>query len=345
MTPSQRNICCYWAFLLLVTSLLHAGAKEDAARDLLAKSFQQANVWTQGPVQLVAKVRMPGSSHKDLNLEYTISWASPEKWRTEWSGAGYSQVTILKGGKLYRYSSLPIPPLRVLQFEAALGSLNGYAPAGPLSPAVNYEKSKIEISTRKINGSATKCVKIAWPGNTVCIDPATQRALQIEGELGVYDYGDYATDGQSEFPQSLKIKYAGENMAEATLALSRKIILAETLFDPPASSTVVEYPTCADPSKSLSPPHLDQRVQPEYPQTARQNRQQGNVWLYASVGKTGAVQQVDVIGTASPDLDKSSADAVKQWKYTPYLRCGEPAPFWSVIIVHYTLSSFGIGVP
>src|ERR1017187_6598016 len=89
------------ALLVLLSACAFGGSKEDAARALLAKSFQQANLWTDGPVKLVAKVTwmhgpvktvanvtMPRPKTQDLTFTYEISWAGPDKWRVEWSGAG-----------------------------------------------------------------------------------------------------------------------------------------------------------------------------------------------------------------------------------------------------------------
>ena len=44
------------ALLALLSAGVFGGSKEVAARDLVAKSFQQTNLWTDGPVKLVANV-------------------------------------------------------------------------------------------------------------------------------------------------------------------------------------------------------------------------------------------------------------------------------------------------
>jgi len=130
MAAPGKKLFSTWMAFLLISPVLVAGAKEDAARDLLRKSFQQANIWTQGPVQLVATVRLPRPNAQDISLVYTISWAKPDKWRAEWSGAGYSRVIVVNDGKLYRFSSSPAPPLPVLEFEGALGALTGHGMGG-----------------------------------------------------------------------------------------------------------------------------------------------------------------------------------------------------------------------
>ena len=116
---------------LLVAALLSSAAfaKEDA-HELLTKSFQQADIWTQGPVKLVAKVRMP-SPNGDLTVDYTVSWAGPDKWRAEWSTPGLQQVTILNNGKMSYYTNQPSKLVRALEFEVALMSLDAQGTSRP----------------------------------------------------------------------------------------------------------------------------------------------------------------------------------------------------------------------
>ncbi len=76
-------------------------------------------------------------------------------------------------------------------------------------------------------------------------------------------------------------------------------------------------------SESLSGGVLLHKVQPIYPTQARQARVQGNVVLDAVVSEQGRVEDVKVV-TGSPMLAESAMEAVRQWRYTPYLLNGKP---------------------
>ena len=67
--------------LLVAGMLLPAAfaASKESPHDMLAKSFQQANLWNQGPVKLTAKVRLPKGDGTDINLEYALSWVGPDE--------------------------------------------------------------------------------------------------------------------------------------------------------------------------------------------------------------------------------------------------------------------------
>ena len=67
---------------VLVAGMLSAAAfagSEPSPQELLAKSFQQANLWNQGPVKLVAKMRRPAANGQELNRQLTVYWAGTGK--------------------------------------------------------------------------------------------------------------------------------------------------------------------------------------------------------------------------------------------------------------------------
>jgi protein TonB len=79
-------------------------------------------------------------------------------------------------------------------------------------------------------------------------------------------------------------------------------------------------------------------VTPQYPQMAKIARVQGPVVLAAVIGKDGAIQNLRVVSTASPLLNQAAVEAVKQWRYRPYILNGEPVEVDTTITVNFTLS-------
>jgi protein TonB len=82
---------------------------------------------------------------------------------------------------------------------------------------------------------------------------------------------------------------------------------------------------------------LVNRVQPVYPPLARQTRISGTVKLHAIIGKTGAVEQLQVV-SGHPLLVQSALDAVRQWRYQPTLLNGEPVEVDTEIDVIFSLA-------
>ena len=109
------------------------------------------------------------------------------------------------------------------------------------------------------------------------------------------------------------------------------------------SSTPVAVPKIATPTRIRVSQGVTQGlkvrdVMPQYPQMAKIARVQGPVVLAAVIGKDGTIQNLHVISTASPLLNQSALEAVKQWRYRPYILNGEPVEVDTTITVNFTLS-------
>lgn len=81
---------------------------------------------------------------------------------------------------------------------------------------------------------------------------------------------------------------------------------------------------------------LKHRVQPQYPQEARDNRIQGTVRLHVVLSTSGKIQQLDVV-SGDPILAKAAAEAVRQWLYKPMLLNGEPVEVDTTVDVVFSL--------
>jgi len=81
---------------------------------------------------------------------------------------------------------------------------------------------------------------------------------------------------------------------------------------------------------------LIQQVKPRYPALAMQARIQGTVVLQAAIGKDGRVENLRLV-SGHPMLAPAAIEAVKQWRYRPYLLNGEPVDVDTQINVNFTL--------
>jgi protein TonB len=89
-------------------------------------------------------------------------------------------------------------------------------------------------------------------------------------------------------------------------------------------------------SQGVTQGMLLRRVQPVYPHSALQMRIAGSVQLQAVIDKAGNIASVKVL-SGDPILSKSAVDAVKQWKYKPYLLDGEAVEIQTQITVNFKL--------
>ena len=75
-------------------------------------------------------------------------------------------------------------------------------------------------------------------------------------------------------------------------------------------------------------------VQPLYPNMARVAHVQGDVVLRATISKAGVIENLQVV-SGHPILIQAAMDAVKQWRYRPYLLNNEPVEVDTVITVKF----------
>ena len=83
--------------------------------------------------------------------------------------------------------------------------------------------------------------------------------------------------------------------------------------------------------------NLIRDVAPQYPPEAGRARIEGTVVLLAVIGIDGSVRDVRV-ENGLPILAQAAIDAVKQWRYKPYMINGEPVEVDSRITINFTLS-------
>jgi len=124
-------------------------------------------------------------------------------------------------------------------------------------------------------------------------------------------------------PSMLEIATAGESAPPPDLG-SGEAIMPKAL------------PQALNISQGVSRGLLIKKVQPIYPQNALAMRIEGSVELMAMISKTGEIAQVKVL-SGNLQLTKAASDAVKQWKYKPYLLNGEPVEIQTQITINFKL--------
>jgi len=93
----------------------------------------------------------------------------------------------------------------------------------------------------------------------------------------------------------------------------------------------------------IKTPQLVRKVDPVFPELARQARLSAIVILEATVGADGKVQEVTILRGA-PLFDEPALAAVRQWAYRPLLLNGVPTPFILSVTLKFSFKP-GLGTP
>jgi protein TonB len=114
-------------------------------------------------------------------------------------------------------------------------------------------------------------------------------------------------------------------------------VIGSVLSSTPTVAPKIATPQRVRVSSGVSQGLIIRRVQPSYPPLARQARIQGTVVLQAQISKDGNIENLQLI-SGHPMLAPAAIEAVKQWKYKPYLLNGEPVEVETQVQVNFTLA-------
>jgi TonB family protein len=89
-------------------------------------------------------------------------------------------------------------------------------------------------------------------------------------------------------------------------------------------------------SQKVSDALIAKKVQPQYPPEARDKHIQGTVILRTEISKEGDVTESTLV-SGHPLLAPAAIEAVKQWKYKPYLLNGQPVAVETQVSVAFEL--------
>lgn len=81
---------------------------------------------------------------------------------------------------------------------------------------------------------------------------------------------------------------------------------------------------------------LIHKVEPPYPRLAITARVEGSVRIKAIISRQGTIEQAEVV-SGSPLLTTAALDAVRQWRYRPYVLNNDPVEVETQITVKFVL--------
>jgi TonB family protein len=101
----------------------------------------------------------------------------------------------------------------------------------------------------------------------------------------------------------------------------------------PATASTAPVPQTVNVSPDVAQALLLTKAEPEYPANAQPGLE-GAVQLSATISPSGDVSSVKTV-SGDPMLAQAAAQAVKQWKYKPYVMHGTPNAFQTLVTVNF----------
>jgi protein TonB len=272
----------------------------------LSSSHRQRQQKRRGPLVALLMLVLAGGG-------FYAAWTYQPEFRTI-AQPQIDRVLALAGKALQRALA---PSVAKPSPQVAPATTPAPAPESPTDP--NQTKPTVtDSATSSATGSATGLPPssaaatasgqpAATPGTTVAppVSGATATAVPAVSKLGANKPSNKAAD-------------------------SKKDAAAATSSDPqlPGESSAIIL------SSKGAEKRLAHSVPPKYPVGARSGEVQGTVVLKAVVDETGKVEGLRLVeGNAT--LATAAIQAVKQWRYRPYVRDGKAQAFQTVVIVDF----------
>ncbi|MGZ4732888.1 MAG: TonB family protein [Terriglobales bacterium] len=186
-------------------------------------------------------------------------------------------------------------------------------PVIPETPSATTRRGEPPVSAKTASTSPRAPAKPVAKPKTETAEPT--------GGLVVYEHGKVVfrmAPSESEPPASTAAMESGAIQKAATRE-----------EDDPSVA-----PAAASPASANS--YLLERVEPQYPEAARQQRIQGPVVLKVLVGTDGLVRKVSPI-SGDPQLVTAATDAVRQWRFKAHQLKGKVVEFETRVTVNFAL--------
>lgn len=279
-------------------------------------------------------------------------WAASEKWKMSYSSKNFSQVIYRNGDMSSRMMTGDSGWIPVKDRIATHTLYEDFA------AEKSIEKANLRVIDRKIGAVSLHCVvpfRVApalmasedFAGNptlafrgmgglpTVCLNPdsAVVRAVVYDSGFSMVFDNVVQADGHY-IPRDLWLRSG--NLPIAHLVVNTLEIPAridDSIFVAPPSAVTIPVQRY---NPAVKAGHRTGGDNPTYPHLAKTRLVQGLVVLQATITKNGKISDLRVV-SGPKELRQSAFDAVKTWKYKPYLLNGQPVEMETVINVIYTL--------
>lgn len=297
---------------------------------------------TQDAIVPATRFPAPVLGHAPTFSSYTQHASAP-------SGAGtkiiWTIICLLVLGPAGYFGWQKVQPLRYIHRAPVISSQSASVPAQPAGVA-NTSAAKASSSAELQTGTAS-VPATDTPGNsgtpiiasgapegfptkeTIVVDQSSETpesAITVVAKPEPLHVKQKLAEPVQEEPAPPPVVLPDSKAADSTVA---GLVLTNVAVPKPA-------PGALQVSEGVTQGLLIKKIAPVYPAGALKLRQQGAVELIATVSKTGTITKVRVLNGESM-LAQAAVDAVRQWRYRPFLLNAEPVEIETQITINFKL--------
>jgi TonB family protein len=262
---------------------------------------------------------------------FTLLMRAPTEVRYQQIGGATPAVIVCDTANLWVYS----PPLNRYRTQPISQSAHCSPIAYDWESLSSTLKSPVLAGRRtiEIGGRATNCEVVR--GKTEATPPASG---DVRRELCI--------DASTNLIAWEKDEYKNEARTYTFSKIERDIDMVPDVFVlklPPGSvPTPYEIPFPEPLGRmnmfrepGISMPRIISKLEPVYDEASRRAGIEGTVVLYVVIDSAGIPAEIEVFRHLNPGLDASATLAIKQWRFTPATKSGQPIAVGSIIEVNF----------
>ena len=298
-----------------------ARRKAEAEADARAEAKAQAEARKQAEADARAEAKAQAEARKQARAEALAEDEEEGKGKSKIWIAAIAAVLLLGFGGFYALNRKPAPKPVVAEQTVA-------------QPA---DSTSLTSTAKPKPGPATPAAATATPAtatetadNTVQPSPAPAQSAAMQQQLNANSVLDKSSlrqpsDAGAPPPPSGNIDMGNSGATP-------------NVFGSKPAPTVTAAPTnrVINVAASIMAGRAVSKTPPAYPAFARTARVDGTVVLHATISKAGTIENVSVI-SGPPMLRQAALDAVRTWRYKPYLLDNEPVEVETTVNVIFVL--------
>lgn len=347
--PLHRLLRCAFLPLALCINLLPAQNLKPATEDMrknLSEATHAADLESAGtlPFHLAASFETYDYLGKpDGTGTLTEDWLSPLTYRRTLTYRGATSTRTATNGTIHYQDSGfkgSFPERRIIQ-----------ALFQPGPDQERLDQAAFSSSDLKLGKIVLNCLSVSPSGITEKNSPSekaptafclSQNPPLIRTVLDPYGvdvvYNSLLSFSRHTLAKEVRLSHNGLNRAvlHVTDFAPAPILKESDFFLEGATGTATDEISLPP---AIAAGHILVKKPPSYPDGAKWKHISGDVILAAIIDKEGNVANLEVISSPDPSLTTATVNAVKQWRYTPYLINGESVQIDTTITVNYSFSS------
>jgi len=203
-------------------------------------------------------------------------------------------------------------------FGTRIGWLRSFAPHAQISQPIAEKPTAPPTKADTTKSAGTKSAAPP-PAKSTTASPADELVVYENGKVIFREKPAPAKPGQNDQPSKLGTAKANVD----------SIVKA-------SSATKLASPQSVWLSPAEAEPLLLNRTEPQYPPEALAAHRSGTVVLEVQVAADGSVSGIGTL-SGDPLLAAAASEAVRNWRYHPYLHHDHPAQFQTDVTLTFTL--------